>query len=178
MAMTYSVGDRFISTEGDGHYVVVNTTDDPTNPLVIDWEPGDPINASTVRPMTMEWAETWLGPNPQAAPDEDASAAVIAVYQGLLAKARAAHDALTPLEQVIRSGTEEWRQSVRDAVAEYERADQAWKNQQADLATAALVRAVQMSNVRFLLGTQAATAKAIGIDQSSVSRALALLAKD
>lgn len=175
MGRTYNIGDRFVSTSGEDYYVVVATTEDPTNPLLLDWQPGTPINADTMNTMTMEWAEEWLGRDPQDAPDQDASAAVVAAYESFRAGARAEHDALTPLEQVIQFGTEEWRQEVRDAVAEYERADQAWKDQQAAVTEAARVRALKMRGVRFLLGTQAATAKALGIDQSNVSRALALL---
>jgi hypothetical protein len=170
--MTAKIGDRYLGKVGEYTvtYVLVGFQED--TPVYVTWEPGDPTTHEYMGTEILEQhEEAALTP----APDAATSAQVLAAYEQYRQTAKDAHDALTPLEQVIQFGTEEWRQSVRDAVADYKKADQAWKDQQAAVTKAARARAVEMRNVRFLLGTQTATAKALDIDQSNVSRALALL---
>lgn len=170
--MTANIGDRYLGNVGEYsvHYVVVGFQEDA--PVYATWQPGDPINLDTMSTELLErHEEAELTP----APDAAISAEVVAAYQQYRQGIKDAYDALTPLEQVTQFGIEEWRQSVRDAAADYERADQTWKDSQAATEQAARARAVEMRHLKLLLGSQAAVAKAIGVDPSRVSRALAML---
>lgn len=162
-----SIGDRFMHPDGESHYVVVGWTGDV--PLLTGWEPGDPIDYEFMDTVSMEH----MGRTPTPAPDAEISAAVVGVFQEYQRKIQAEHAALTPLEQVIFYGSYQWQQTVRDAVADFQRANQVWEERKADLDTAAHARAKEMKYVDLLMSTQEATAKALGISQSRVSRTLA-----
>lgn len=172
---TIKIGDRFTDADGDP-YIVVNQTDpDPLlgDWLLTDWQPGAPVGDFNDL-VTLEWllsAHKELTP----APDTDNAAVVLTAYQDYVRKIRADYDALTPLEQVIQFGTTQWQQEVRDSVADFQRTDQEWKRQQAALEGAAHARAVAMRGVNLMIGNQKGTAKALGLDQSRVSRTIAAL---
>lgn len=176
---TTNIGDRYTDETGTG-YIAIGLEEDGLPTLTEELTPAellrDAKNLSLNDGRLYDDFETRFTPTP---PTDDSNA-TLAAYKALAARITAHHNTLSPLEQILDgNGVHQWQQTARDEYAEYLAADTALKNLQATTATAledaARKRNQTIANMVSILGSQPAAAKALGIDQSRISRAIAAL---
>lgn len=174
MEQTYTLGTRLADRNGNIH-IVVDHHEDGTALLLEECivEDGAPCDEGLA---TEDWAESNWGPLAET-PDADRSAAALAHYRAEKQATQAARDVMSGEEQVTAFAAQPFKAAVTEAHEEYREADAALKAAQEAVEAAAKRRAERIREMVNLTGSQTAAAKVLGINQSNISRALALLAR-